>query len=167
MSSFIRIGEIGFGSDTDCLRTFVGSCVAIVLHDPISRAAALAHVLLPTSIDQPPSGLGRFADTAIPELIRQLQQRSRLEISPVAHIAGGADMFPVSQARSVGRLNTAAVKELLLSHHIPIVTENCGGRLARRLLFDVRSGILQIEMIQPPPIVTQPPIATQPPGVKP
>lgn len=167
MNSFIRIGEIGFGIDTDCLRTFVGSCVAIVLHDPGNRTAALAHVLLPTSIDQPPSGLGRFADTAIPELIRQLQQRSRLEISPVAHIAGGADMFPVSQARSVGRLNTTAVKGLLLLHGIPIVTENCGGRLARRLAFDVRSGILQIEMIEPPPIVIRPPIVTRQPGVKP
>jgi chemotaxis protein CheD len=155
VNNFIRIGEIGFGIDTDCLRTFVGSCVAIVLHDPVNRTAALAHVQLPSAFDQPPSDLGRFADTAVPELVRRLQQRSRLEISPVAHIAGGADMFPVSQTRSVGRLNTAAVKGLLLSRRIPIVTENCGGKLARRLVFDVRSGRLQIEMIDPPPIVTR------------
>lgn len=156
MNNFIRIGEIGFGIGTDCLRTFVGSCVAIVLHDPDNGTAALAHVQLPSAIDRPTSDLGRFADTAVPELVRRLQQRTRLDISPVAHIAGGADMFPVSQTRSVGRLNTAAVKELLLSHGIPIITENCGGTLARRIVFDVRSGTLQIEMIDPPPIVTRP-----------
>jgi chemotaxis protein CheD len=157
VSSFIRIGEIGFGIETDCLRTFVGSCVAIVLHDPVNRNAALAHVQLPASIDQPLSELGRYADTAVPELIRQLQTRSRHEVLPVAHIAGGADMFPVVQARSVGRLNTVAVKEVLLSHRIQILTEHCGGNLARRLLFDIQSGKLRIEMIAPPPIVTRQP----------
>lgn len=156
MSSFIRIGEIGFGIDTDCLRTFVGSCVAIVLHDPVNRAAALAHVQLPACTDRPSLDLGRYADTAVPELVRRLQQRSRLTVSPVAHIAGGADMFPVAQARSVGHLNIKAVKDLLLSHRIPLVTESCGGNLARRLLFDIQAGRLRIEMIDPPPIVVRP-----------
>jgi chemotaxis protein CheD len=156
VNTFIRIGEIRFGIDSDCLKTFVGSCVAIVLHDPINRTAALAHVQLPTSADQPTSELGRYADTAVPELVRQLQRRSRHGVSPVAHIAGGADMFPVSHARSVGRLNTTAVKGLLLSHRIPILTEHCGGTLARRLVFDIQSGRLQIELIEPPPIVSRP-----------
>jgi len=167
VNTFIRIGEIGFGIDPDCLRTFVGSCVAIVLHDPVNRTAALAHVQLPASTDQPTLELGRYADTAVPELVRQLRQRSRFEISLVAHIVGGADMFPVSQARSVGRLNTAAVKALLVSHRIPILTEDCGGSLARRLVFDVRTGKLQIEMIEPPPIVSKPPIVRKPRGVNP
>jgi chemotaxis protein CheD len=153
VNHFIRIGQIGFGIDSECLRTFVGSCVAIVLHDPINRTAALAHVQLPTSAGQSASELGRYADTAVPELVRQLQERSRLGVSPVAHIAGGADMFTVSRARSVGRLNTTAVKGLLLSHRIPILTEHCGGTLARRLVFDIRSGKCQIEFIEPPPIV--------------
>jgi len=167
VNRFIRIGEIGFGIDPDCLRTFVGSCVAIVLHDPVNRAAALAHVQLPTSTDQPTLELGRYADTAVPELVRQLRQRSRLEISLVAHMVGGADMFPVTQARSVGRLNTAAVKALLLSQRIPILTEDCGGNLARRLVFDVRTGKLQIEMIEPPPLLSKPPLVIKPLGVKP
>jgi chemotaxis protein CheD len=156
VSSFIRIGEIGFGIDNDCLRTFVGSCVAIVLHDPVNRAAALAHVQLPECTEHSPLDLGRYADTAVPELVRRLQQRSRLTVSPVAHIAGGADMFPIAQARSVGRLNTKAVKGLLLSYRIPILTESCGGNLARRLLFDIQAGSLQVEMIEPPPIVVRP-----------
>jgi chemotaxis protein CheD len=156
VNSFIRIGEIGFGIDNDCLRTFVGSCVAIVLHDPVSRTAALAHVQLPVSSDHSPLDLGRYANTAVPELVRQLRQRSRLAVSPVAHIAGGADMFPVSQARSVGRLNTTAVKALLLSHRIPILTEHCGGNLARRLMFDIHAGSLRIELIDPPPVVVRP-----------
>lgn len=155
MNSFIRIGEIGFGIDTDCLRTFVGSCVAIVLNNPINRTAALAHVQLPSSVDQPTLELGRYADTAVPELVRQLQQRSRLEVSLVAHIVGGADMFPITQASSVGRLNTAAVKKLLLQHRIPVLTEDCGGNLARRLVFEVWTGKLQVEHIEPPPILNK------------
>ncbi len=155
MIHFVRIGEIGVGSDADCLRTFVGSCVAIVLHDPANRTAALAHVQLPCAAGQSASDLGRYADTAIPELVRQLRQRSRSACAPEAHIAGGADMFPVSQTRSVGRLNTRAIKELLESHRIPIVTENCGGTLARRLQFEIPTGRLRIELIEPPPVITR------------
>jgi len=155
VNSLIRIGEIGFGTDTECLRTFVGSCVAIVLHDPTAKAAALAHVQLPTSINQPASDLGRYADTAIPELIRQLRQKSNGVMSMVAHIAGGADMFPVSSARSIGRLNIDAVKGLLSSHRIPVITDDCGGTLARRLVFDIPTGRLRIELLDPPPIVTR------------
>lgn len=156
MSTFIGIGQIGIGDKSDSLRTFVGSCVAVVLHNPVGQVAVLAHVQLPAVIAGPSFELGRYADTAVPELLRQLQARSRQPIEPVAHIAGGADMFPVVQSRSVGRLNSMAVKRLLVARNIPILTESCGGTLARRLVFDVKSGCLKVELIAPPPIVMRP-----------
>ena len=67
----IAIGQIGVAKGGGVLRTFVGSCVGLVLHVGSQRAAGLAHVMLPASNGRgtPP---GKYADTALAELLKQL-----------------------------------------------------------------------------------------------
>src|SRR6201988_3504546 len=50
----------------------LGSCVAIMLHDPQANAAAMAHVLLPsTSLARDTTNHAKFPDTAVPLLVDQ------------------------------------------------------------------------------------------------
>src|SRR5256886_10941840 len=53
----------------------LGSCVAIMLHDPQARAGAMAHVLLPsTSLARDTSNAAKFPDTAVPMLVARLKE---------------------------------------------------------------------------------------------
>src|SRR5438045_9601584 len=52
----------------------LGSCVAIMLHDPQARAGAMAHVLLPSkSLARDATNPAKFPETAVPFLIERLK----------------------------------------------------------------------------------------------
>ncbi|MFO0891385.1 MAG: chemotaxis protein CheD [Isosphaeraceae bacterium] len=133
------------------IRTLLGSCVGVVLHDRVARLGALAHIVLPDSrgaVDSP----GKFADTAIPAMIedieRTLQARARGRL--VAKLAGGASMFPVggasNSALNIGQLNAEAVERILGELRIPIVARDLGGASGRHLTLDTASGIVAIKI---------------------
>ena len=108
---------------------------------------------MPTLSQLPDSGgrtdplPGKFADTGIPELRRRVQGISRLPLDLVAHIAGGADMFPAKRSPSVGEQNIQAVENVLVNLGIQIVNRHCGGKRARRLVFHVSTGDFRIELV--------------------
>jgi chemotaxis protein CheD len=48
----------------------LGSCVAIVLHEPLGKIGAMAHILLPSQgMSRDRTQPGRFAQTAVPTMI--------------------------------------------------------------------------------------------------
>lgn len=141
------IGRWGVAPAPVLIRTLLGSCVGVVLYEGIARLGGVAHVVLPDSrgaVDQP----GRFADTAIPALIGEMERtlgrpvRGRL----TAKIAGGASMFQSGAALNIGRMNAEAVDGILAGLGIPIVARDLGGDAGRHLTLDTRSGIVTLRV---------------------
>ena len=147
----VAIGQWRIANAPVRLRTLLGSCVGIALHDRIGRLGGLAHIVLPDSRGDS-RNLGKFADTAIPgmidELDRLLQGKSRGRLT--AKIAGGACMFDVAgtsgSAVNIGEMNRVAVERILGSLRIPIVARDLGGNAGRRLTFDLVTGIVTVRV---------------------
>lgn len=126
------------------LRTLLGSCVGVALHDRAARVGGLAHVVLPDSrgaLDQP----GKYADTAIPALIADIERviRGKAAGRLVAKLAGGASMFATgaeNPARNIGRLNQEAVEAILAALRIPILARDLGGEGGRNMTLDPATG---------------------------
>ena len=150
LQNAVGMGQIAVASDSGTLRTLVGSCVSVALFDPRLHLAGLAHILLPEShgtTEEP----GRFADTAIIELLRQLNKLSRgKQPHWRANIAGGAAMFPGHEEVTVGTQNIAAVETLLRKNRIPIVAKACGGEQGRRVSIDVATGSMNVTYTSDP-----------------
>ncbi|MCE9553815.1 MAG: chemotaxis protein CheD [Planctomycetes bacterium] len=148
MITTVKIGEIAIARDNGLLRTLLGSCLGVVLYDRRLRAAAMAHVVLPDSRGHQ-EHLGKFADTAIPEMIRRLEglfvdQPLKL----TAKIAGGANMFAVSgAAATIGEQNVSAVEKLLGERRILILGRHLGGTQGRRMALDVTTGAVTIDVV--------------------
>ena len=148
----VAIGRWAVAAPPSRLRTLLGSCVGVVLHDRTLKLGGLAHVVLPDSrgnVDHP----GKYADTAIPALIADLEKlmRGKSNGRLVAKLAGGASMFqpgagaPASlAARNIGQLNREAVEALLTTLRIPIIARDLGGDGGRNLVFDPATGLVQI-----------------------
>ena len=131
----------------ECLRTLLGSCLGVALYDRRLKLGGLAHVVLPYSpgqIELP----GKYADTAIPELLRQMQLLSRGEpLRPVAKLAGGANMFnSYGSLATIGEQNITAVERQLEERRIPVVARHVGGEQGRRMLLDSASGLVTVEI---------------------
>lgn len=143
----IGMGEIGIARDGGILRTFLGSCVGLVLHDRRRKIAGLAHVVLPDSRGQA-SQPGRYADTAIKELLRLLKDLANGEpLQVTAKLAGGAKMFGFQTGMTVGDQNVQAIEQLLAAEGIRIVGRCCGGEHGRRMSLDVASGVVTIQTV--------------------
>lgn len=151
----IKIGmaDLGVAKPPSRLRTTgLGSCVGVVLYDHIHKIAGMAHVMLPDSAmgKSPEHNVGKYADTAIPHLIVQMERLGASTRNMVAKLAGGAQMFSFlgsSDAMRIGPRNVEACKMALNNAHIPIVAEDTGGNCGRTIELDTTNGVLQIRTV--------------------
>ncbi len=147
----VAIGQWAVASAPARLRTLLGSCVGVVLYERTIRIGGLAHVVLPSArgpVDHP----GKYAETAIPAVIADLERRlgARTRMRLTAKLAGGASMFqvatPADSTLNIGRRNQEAIEAILDELRIPVVARDLGGTTGRRLTLDTVSGIVAIKV---------------------
>lgn len=147
----IGIGELDVFRGTGSLRTLLGSCIGLVLHDRRHAVGGLAHIVLP-SANGPTTTLGKYADTAVPELIRLIEQAGGNSRQLTAKLAGGANMLAFSKPNGIGEQNQEMVEQLLKALGIPILARHIGGQLGRRMAYDVATGIVTVDIFGHPPV---------------
>ena len=147
----VGIGELDVLQGTGRLKTLLGSCIGLVLHDRKKCVGGLAHIVLPSSTGGLASP-GKYADTAIPELIRLIERAGGKPGHLTAKLAGGANMFGSAGANGIGSLNLAMVERLLQEAGIPVLGRHCGGLQGRRMSYDVQSGSVTVEIVGSPPV---------------
>ena len=129
----------------------LGSCVGIVLYDPLTKIAGLVHIMLPYSdkISDNSNKL-KFADTGIQILIEEMVKIGANSKRLISKIAGGAQMFSSkinSDIMNIGERNAIATKEVLGKLGIPIVAEDIGGNYGRTIEFYSEDGRLLVKTI--------------------
>jgi chemotaxis protein CheD len=144
----LPMGEIAVARTSGVLRTLLGSCLGLALYDRRFKVAALGHIVLPTSLGRTAMP-GKFADTAVPAMIRHMHELVETEqLKLHAKIAGGANMFTSADAEnSIGVQNVQAVERLLDELRIPIIGRHCGGEQGRRMMLDTATGIVTIDVV--------------------
>lgn len=142
----VGMGQIAVGRDRDELVSVLGSCVGVVVFHPRRRIAVLAHVILPASSGR--SGApGKFADTAIPEILLLLAKEGQANSGLVAKLAGGAQMFGnATGPMQIGEGNVAAITKLLGHHNIRVIAHDLGGTKGRRISVDCQTGLVDVEV---------------------
>ena len=132
--AMIGIGEYRVGS-FPMMTIGLGSCIGLTLYDPNLRVGAMVHIMLPESAgrtDRP----GKYVDTAVPLLVKELVALGCKNRSIVAKIAGGASMFEYFGTNlNIGERNAGKVRILLQEHNIQLAAEDVGGKVGRSVTF--------------------------------
>lgn len=158
MAEVIRVGmsEIVVSRSPNVLAAVgLGSCVAVCVYDPLTATGGMAHIMLPqNSLSVEVKKPGKFADTAIPELLEQFTRMgaalSRAEIK----ISGGAQMFGGdNHLLMIGPRNVEAVERLLAERNLKIAGKNVGGKSGRSVRFDLATGLVSVKMLNSPEII--------------
>ncbi len=135
----VGIGEYKVGT-TQISSIGLGSCVAFILYDRKQKTGGLAHVMLPDSNGKSERP-GKFADTAVPHLICEMEKHGSSRRSLSAHLVGGASMFQQFKGNlDIGKRNICALKEHLNELRIPIESEDIGGTSGRSVNFFPEDG---------------------------
>lgn len=129
----------------------IGSCVVISLYCLRSKLGGLAHIMLPdVDIVKNKTNRAKFANTAIPDMLKKMEEMGAERRSIRAKIMGGAHMFGFAKANKVfniGVRNVEKAREVLKQLHIRIVGEDIGGRYGRSLYFYLETGEVMVRTI--------------------
>ncbi|QDU30573.1 Chemoreceptor glutamine deamidase CheD [Anatilimnocola aggregata] len=141
------MGKIVLASGPDSITTVLGSCVGVAIYHPRTHHAMLAHVVLPASSGRA-SLPGKFADTAIPDMLQQLASLGICDNSLIVKLAGGSNMFGLPAGpMQVGESNLVAVEAALTKAKLRVASRHVGGNKGRRVTFDCQTGVYRIEVV--------------------
>jgi chemotaxis protein CheD len=143
----VLMGRWAVASAPTLIRTLLGSCVGVVLHDRQGKLGGVAHIVLPDSrgaTDHP----GKYADTAIPVLIEDMERLAGRRLRPrlTAKLFGGASMFQGGASMDIGKSNQVAVERVLAEFGVAVVARDMGGEAGRRLTFSTATGIVAVRI---------------------
>lgn len=130
----------------------LGSCVGVALYESTKKIGGLAHIMLPDSSlsSKKDFNPGKFADTAIDMMIKDMVKNGVDPRKLIGKIAGGAQMFQIksdSNIMQIGRRNVEAVRSKLALLNIKIISEDVEGNFGRTIEFDCETGELTIKTI--------------------
>lgn len=152
----IKVGmaDLNVGDNGAIVRTTgLGSCVGLTLYDAHLKLGGMAHIMLPSSeiAREGQLNVAKYADTAVPELIRLMKAKGALIGRLVAKMAGGAQMFAFaggSDTMRIGPRNVEATKHALAEAGIPLLAEDTGGNFGRTVELDSATGAFSIRSVQ-------------------
>lgn len=130
----IGIGEYRVGS-FPIMTIGLGSCIGLTLYDSQKKTGAMVHIMLPDSGGRTDRS-GKYADTAIPLILSELEKLGSGKCSLIAKMAGGACMFEYFGTNlNIGERNTEKVRAILKEQGIKLSAEDVGGKVGRTVTF--------------------------------
>ena len=148
---YVRVAEWALERQAVIVTLGLGSCVAIMLHDPEACIGAMAHVLLPShSLARDQTNPAKFPETAVPFLVQCRLAAGANRHRLVAKLAGGASMFAQLMTPGtvqMGERNIAASRAALREAAIPIIGEAVGGERGRSVRFWPQNGRVETRTV--------------------
>jgi chemotaxis protein CheD len=148
----VRVADLRTGGAGDVLVTVgLGSCVAIMLHDPEARIGGLAHVLLPTpSLTRADGNPAKFPQSAVPRLLELMVADGARPERVTGRLAGGASMFASLAppgTLQMGERNLVASRQALSANGVRLIGEAVGGDFGRTVRLRVGDGAVEVRTV--------------------
>jgi len=132
------------------IRTVVGSCVAVCLWDGRKCAGGMNHFLHPRTRRNDPRTTS-YGNVALPVLVKLMRQEFGSKKNDLqAQIFGGGSPMQMGH-QPIGDENIAVARHFLEESGINVVSEDVGGFLGRKILFDTSTGqavILKVRQLR-------------------
>jgi chemotaxis protein CheD len=140
----VGMGQIAAGQGPQRMKAILGSCIGLALYHPGRQAGVMAHIVLPDSAGRD-GAPGKFADTAVPQMLALLREEGLPTFGLTAKLAGGANMFNGSGPLQIGDANAEAVATALKKAGIRVAAQDIGGTRGRRIDFDCANGEMIVQ----------------------
>jgi chemotaxis protein CheD len=144
MKLIIDVSDMKTGKEGDLLVTHaLGSCLGLMVYDPVARVGGLLHAMLPLSKINPEKAKTNpymFVDTGVPRLFKELYSLGALKKRMVVKAAGCGNPLGKNEMFKIGERNYTLLKKLLWKNNVMLKAEDCGGTKSRTVRFDMETG---------------------------
>jgi len=147
----IHPGEYHVSGDDIIIATVLGSCVSVSFWDQRLRQGGINHFMLPGDLDDKDmvrSRNAKYGMFAIELLYNELMKRGSRKADIVAKVFGGASVLKLSGGPTrIPKGNVDFAVAYLQKESIPIVANDTGGILPRKIFFFARTGRILLKRI--------------------
>ena len=153
MKHIIGIADMKIsGSPDDLLITYaLGSCLGIVVYDPVAKVGGMLHAMLPASSVNPEKAQKNpymFVDTGVPKLFQAAYAAGARKERIILKVAGGAAMQQkeADDQFQIGKRNFTMLRKLLWKNNVLIESYDVGENHSRTMSLDVATGEVTLKI---------------------
>lgn len=142
--------EVSNDPETVLVTHALGSCLGIVVYDPVIRVGGLAHVMLPDfGIES--NGKGRnnpakYINTGVPLLYKKMYELGAQKQRIRNAVIGGAQIVDDNNYFNIGKRNFTALRKMFWKNNVLIHKKHVGGRDNRSVRLDVGTGKVTVKI---------------------
>ena len=127
----------------------LGSCIAVILYDPVQRCGGMIHYMLPLSGKSPEKAAANpamFADTGIPLLFEKMYALGCRKENIIVKVAGGGQLYDDKGTFNIGKRNYTVMRKMFWKNNIIIAAEDVGGAKSRTARLRIADGRVTIKI---------------------
>nr|WP_319393353.1 chemotaxis protein CheD [uncultured Desulfobacter sp.] len=145
MKQIVGVADMKVSNNpADAVVTYsLGSCIGLVIYDPVVRAGGMLHYMLPESgIDKEKAAKKpyMFADTGIPRLFKAAYALGAKKPRIKIFVAGGAEILDQNGFFNIGKRNYLALKKMFFKNKVMIDKQEVGGNINRTVRIEIATG---------------------------
>jgi chemotaxis protein CheD len=131
----------------------LGSCVGVVMIDPVSRASGLLHAVLPKmteGLNTHDTNPSKYVESGVEDLVAVLTKAGAHRNRLVVRLIGGANMLITSgltRSFDIGTRNIESARTTLSRLKMPIAAEEVGGHTGRTVRVYVADSRVTVRVI--------------------
>lgn len=121
----------------------LGSCVAVLVHDPVRKVGGMIHFMLPlssTSRERAAHTPAMFADTGVPLLFERMYALGSQKKDLVVKAVGGSKLLEDKTGFDIGHRNVTTLKKMFWQVGVLIAAQDVGGNQSRTARLHVGTG---------------------------
>lgn len=150
----VGISDMIVSDDSDDLIVTysLGSCLGIVLYDPVALVGGMVHIMLPDSSIEKLSKNDvafnpfKYIDTGVPKLFKACADLGMSKRNVCMGVFGGAQIFDREDFFNIGKRNYATLRKMLWKLGVLINHEHVGGRVHRTVKLDMKTGEIIVDV---------------------
>jgi chemotaxis protein CheD len=148
----VGMSDLKISEDVDdILVTYaLGSCIAVIVYDPVRQVGGMIHYMLPqssTAPDKARDNPAMFADTGVPLLFHGMYDRACAKQGLVVKVVGGSKLYEDNGTFDIGRRNYVIVRQMLWKAGLMVAAEDVGGAKSRTAKLHVATGRVTVRSL--------------------
>lgn len=133
----IQAGHMAYSIEPSHICAVCGNGVLITIYDSIKKFGGMTHCVFPKiQVHQAPSNY--HSNIAIVSLLKRLNQQKKLSKRIEAQLFGGGTLNNMKKERANELIDNT--RNILNKYNIKIVSEDVGGSMGRKVIFNTYSG---------------------------
>ena len=127
----------------------LGSCLGVVIYDPVARVGGILHAMLPTfgqdrkKARQSPA---MYVDSGVSFLFRSAYRLGADKHRIIVKAAGGAELLVQDEYFAIGRRNYEVLLETLQRNSVGLTAAAVGGSASRTVRLELATGKVTINV---------------------